>query len=50
MNHQTVSRDMMTKDFEFQEVKEALLKAGNQHETPKHPIKRVKFKITFYWE
>jgi len=51
MKFQTVSNDMAAKDYGFQKTLEALLatlpigaSAG------KHPIKRVKYKITFYWE
>lgn len=50
MKSQTLSQDLDIISYGFTETKKALLEATRYAESAKHPIKRVKFKITFYWE
>jgi hypothetical protein len=50
MKYHTISQDITASNFGFGEAKDHLLKAAGVAESVKHPVKRVKFKITFYWE
>ena len=50
MKQQTLSSDIDTKNFGFHDTKEALLKATNFSENEKHPVLRVRYKVTFYWK
>jgi hypothetical protein len=51
MKSKTISNDLSVKDYGFSATKKALLTVTPiNFESLKHPIKRIKFKITFYWE
>jgi hypothetical protein len=50
MKSQTISDDIDMQSYGFNAAKKALLEATRFAESAKHPVKRVKFKITFYWE
>jgi len=50
MKEQSFQNDLTIENYGFQETKDALLKATQSTGNDKHPIKRVKFKVTFYWE
>lgn len=50
MKSQTYSSDLHVADFGFNDAKDNLLKAVNMNDNEKHPVLRVKYKITFYWK
>jgi hypothetical protein len=50
MKSQTFSEDIDTQSYGFNETKKALLTATRYAESSKHPVQRIKFKVTFYWK
>lgn len=50
MKTQTFSGDLQIQDFGFKDIKDNLLKATKMNEHERHPVLRVKYKITFYWK
>jgi hypothetical protein len=50
MKSQVFHSDLTDENIGFKDVKDALLKAVGTAENPKHPVKRVEYKITLYWK